>query len=407
MKSQKLFVSLFAVLALLIVSAASVAAFGSISAVEVNGVDALSGVNLANFAGQTVPVLVVFDATADATDVRVKAWVSGAKGYSVSSERFDVLAGNRYVRTISVQLPSDIDRETEESFELEISVESRNDGIADSESIELLVQRESYVLDILDVIADTQVKAGENLALDIVLKNRGRQFSDDAFVVVRVPALGIADRAYFGDLSPIDQDDPDKEDAAERRMYLKIPTSAPAGVYVVEVEAYNDDSVVTKTSKIAIVGAASDSMGVSPAHSKTFGVGEVGEYSITLVNSGNRVQVYELVFETTSGLTLEASEPIVAVPAGTSKTVKVGATAAKAGTYDFAVNVQSDSQLVKRESFTAKVEGKGLSRSTGANATVLLTVILAIIFIVLLVVLIVLLARKPETKSEEFGESYY
>ena len=106
-----------------------------------------------------------------------------------------------------------------------------------------------------------------------------------------------------------------------------------------------------------------------------------------------------------SGLNVEVSEPVVAVPAGTSKTVKIMASAEKAGKYDFAVNVHSEGELVKEEKFTLDTEGSN-ARATAGNATVLLTVILAIVFVVLLVVLIVLLTRKPE-KSEELGESYY
>src|SRR3989338_7224450 len=96
---------------------------------------------------------------------------------------------------------------------------------------------------------DSEAKAGDVLAIDVVLKNRGSHFSEDTFVVVRIPALGIQDRAYFGDLAPVDEPvydyfgedyiQSDEVDSAERRLFLKIPSSAPVGVYVVEVEAVN------------------------------------------------------------------------------------------------------------------------------------------------------------------------
>ena len=145
-------------------------------------------------------------------------------------------------------------------------------------------------------------------------------------------------------------------------------------------------------------------MVVSAVNSKTFAVGETESYSLTLVNAGDRVRIYELILETSSGLTLSVEEPVVVVSAGDSKTVKVLASAKNQGKFDFAVNVNSDNELVQRQSYRANVEGRTFGGA--GNATVLLTVILAIIFVVLLVVLIVLLTRKPE-KSEEFGESYY
>jgi len=398
MENRKILVSLVAViaLALLIVN---VSAFGGFQSIELKGVEALGGADIAVFAGETIPVRVTFDATGDAEDVRVKVWISGAKDLSFSSERFDVLAGRTYSRLVSVKVPFDID--PSEDLELRISVESKNSGSIGPVELNLATQRESYIVEILDVFTDTKVKAGSSLALDIVLKNRGRQFAEDTFVRVSVPALGIERRTFFGDLAPLDQSDPDKEDAVERRMLLEIPARTPSGVYLVEVEAFNADSSTTVSKKVLVVGANEDSLVVPAVSSKTVAVNEKGTYSLTIVNSGNNVRVYELVFESSSGLKLEADEPVVAIPAGSSRTVKIMASADSAGKYPFAVNVNSDGELVKKESFVANVEGRAV-----ANATVVLTVVLAIIFVVLLVVLIVLLTRKPQ-KSEEFGESYY
>ena len=208
-----LFVSVFCLAFL----AASASAFGSITDVEINGVDALDGsVTLADFAGNRVPVLVVFEATDNATDVRVKAWVAGERENIVTSERFDVLEGRTYSRVVFFDVPFDFD-ELDESRSLELVVESKNDGTADEVSIDFTVQRESYLLEILAVDMQPTVKAGDSLVLDVVLKNRGRHESDDAFLRVRVPELGLETTTYFGDLSPLDQSDPDKDDAVARR----------------------------------------------------------------------------------------------------------------------------------------------------------------------------------------------
>lgn len=402
MISMKNLVSLVAVFALLLVTTSSASAFADIKSVEVSGIQALnSGSAVASFAGDTIPVLVVFNATADASDVRVKAWVSGDRDYSVSSDRFNVIAGNLYSKLMSVKVPSDID--PSESFKLEIEVESRNDGLGDSATINVTVQRESYKVEVLDVSMDNKAKAGENLALDIVLKNRGMELAEDTFVTVSIPALGVEQRSYFGDLSATDQSEPsEKEDAVERRMTVNLPSNAREGIYTVEITAFNADSQESVTKKVAIVGASEDSIVVSSGKSKNFAVGQTGSYSVTIVNSGDKIALYELSFETPSGIVASSDDSVVAVPAGSSKTVKFDVTASKAGNYNFAVNVNSNGNLVSRDSYTAVVEGS----SFAANATVILTVVLAIIFVVLLVVLIVLLTKKP-AKTEEFGESYY
>ncbi len=413
MEFKHILVSLVAVLALLAVTAGSVSAFVAqphAFIVEVNGVDVLpnSGTQIAAFAGQTIPVRVTFTALDDAADVRVKAEISGGKGYDTVSERFDVLVGNTYSRLMNVQVPFDID--PAEPMRLEVSIENRARGEVASRQVVIAAQRESYIVQVLNVAMDSTVQAGETLAMDIVLKNRGRHFSEDTFVKVSIPALGIERQAYFGDLSPVDQSHPDKEDAGERRLYINIPANAPAGVYAVEFEAYSDDSSTTLSKKLAVVGASGNSIVVASAASKKAAAGQDAEYSLTLVNSGRNVRVYELVADAPADVSVEADEPFVAIPAGTSKAVKIRASAAKAGVYPFTVSVYSEGNLVKKESFTLNVEGKstGITGTTGkaTNTTVVLTVVLAIIFVVLLVVLVVLLTRKPQ-KSEELGESYY
>lgn len=401
MKYTKVLVSLVAAFALAIFLIGSVSAFGSITSVEVNGVEGKGATNSISVGdGEYLAVRAIFIATSNASDVRVKAWVSGEQSYSVSSDRFDVVSGKVYSKLLSVRIPTDL--APTKDLKLIVSIENPEKGPVSQEIVSLLAQREAYNIEILDVSTDSSTSAGGNLALDIVLKNRGGHFAEDTFVTARIPALGIERRAYFGDLSAVDQANPDKEDAVERRMYLSIPSNAPAGVYLVEIEAYNSDSDAVVTKKVAIGNAGGSTEVVSAVQSATFAPGQKGTYSLTLVNSGNNVRVYELVFETASGLSVSSEESVVAVPAGSSRTVKFDATAEKAGKYSFAVNVHSAGQLVKRQEFTANVEGS----KVGGSATVLLTVVLAIIFLVLLVVLIVLLTRKPQ-KSEEFGESYY
>lgn len=393
---------------------ASAPELGTITDIEVNGVDVVENgasvaVNLAPFAGQTLPVEITFAASKDVSNVRVKAWISGEKEYAVSSNRFNVFNGSTYPWLFSVPVPFDID--PTEDLKLKVSVESK-DGSVEA-VVPLAAQRESYLVEILDVVADTEVKAGEMLALDIVLKNRGLEFSEDTFVRVKISALGVEERAYFGDLSPVDQggdDEPEKEDAAERRLFLRVPSNAKPGAYVVEIEAFNDDSSTILTKKVNVVGVGQDSRVVSAVKEKSFALGEKGSFSITLVNAGSKLSIYELVTEASDKkLDVSVEEPIVVVPAGSSRTVKVETSAQTAGEYAFTVNVYSDGELVAKESFTANVD-KTKAASTivagGTNTTVLLTVVLAIIFVVLLVVLIVLLTRKPE-KEKEFGESYY
>ena len=411
MKPSKILGLIVATIALAVFAVSPVSAFATINDVVVNGVefddsdfasDPVAGV----FAGKVIPVRVTFTANDSIPggfeeDVRISARILGEPGLSEVTERFDVLEGSTYSRLLDIELPFDID--PDERFILEVTVES-NAREADSVQIQLEIQRSSFELEILTVETDTEVSAGENLVIDVVVKNRGRQEAEDTFVRAGIPELGISRMAFLEDLSSEDQSDPDKEDSEFGRVFLKIPGNTPAGVYTLEVEAFNDDSTTLVTKRVVVGGAGEVSRVISSVMSKSFGVGEEETYSITIVNAGKNIQVYELIIESDSALDIELDEPIVAVPAGTSKTVRLSAKASEEGRYNFAVNVHSNGDLVTREEFVANASGNSVA--VAGNATVLVTVILAIIFVVLLVVLIVLLTRKPE-KAEETGESYY
>lgn len=413
MTSKKILVSLVALFALVVLSIVNVSAsFGSIERIEVNDINAFLSQDIGVDAGETLNIEVYFRASDTVEDVRVEAEILGDPDLRAVSKELSVVQGKIYRWVLSLKMPESLDEEDlEEDLDLFVSVESKEAGRADSFGIDLTLQRESNDIEILDVDMENEVNAGDVLTLDVVVKNRGRQTSEDTFVVARIPALKIEDKAYFGDLTPMDvgeEPGPEDEDTNERRLSLKIPSNTPVGVYVVEVEASNDEATTTVTKKVAVTGAEKKTQVVAPIHSRSVDAGETAEYTIVLVNSGTQVGVFELVVESSTGLTVDVSEPVVALPAGSSKTVKLEAKSDKADSYNFAVNVHSGGELVAREEFTTVVEGaKAGGNVIGKTSpTVLLTVVLAVIFVVLLIVLIVLLTRKPE-KSEEFGESYY
>ncbi len=408
-------VVLMALVLTLVFITPTASAFAEITQVVINGIEIdapFSGVSISGFAGETIGVRITFEAVDDfdnVTDVdeevRVSARILGEPGTLMETEEFAVIEGNTYSRLLNLKLPFDLNEKLDEPLDLEVTVESRNQGVGDKEKIDLHVQRENELIEVLAVESENEVMAGEQIVFDVVVKNRGRHLSEDTFVRVSIPSLGISKMVFLGDLSAFDQGGlvPDKEDSGLARIFLKIPRNAPAGVYNVEIEAFDDDSTTLATRKLVVVGADVSSDVISSKTSKKFAVGEEKEYTVTIVNADDRIKVYELILESSNeNLEVSLEDSIVAVPAGSSKTVKLTVKALDKGTFNFAVNVHSESELVKRQEFVADVEG----RKAVGNAALVLTIILAIIFVVLLIVLIVLLTRKPQ-KSGEFGESYY
>lgn len=409
MTNKNLLILLVAMFAL-VVSMYSVSAvdFGDVIGVEVNDIDVFNGqpFNLEQVAGQRISVLITFRADAPADMVRMKAWISGES--TAKTDLFKVNNGTVYSRLIYLDVPNDLDDESE-SRKLEIEVESETEGIADHRTFSFTLQREAFDLEILSIQMQSEIKAGESLVIDAVLKNRGTYETDDTFLTVRIPELGLETRTFYEDLSPTDQggNEPDKRDSVERRTFLRIPASVKPGLYTVFFEAFNGDTSVLTERRVLIVGAGNDASVFASQTSKTFSAGAQGEFKLTIVNRGNSVGVYTIVANAPTGLNVDVSEPVVVVPAGTSKTISVFASSSKVDDYTFTVNVMSeDGTTLSTQTFSAVVEEGTAGDGITQNTTLLLTVILAIVFIVLLVVLIVLLTRKPE-KAEETGESYY
>ncbi len=372
--------------------------------IEVDGINVLDDPSVV--AGETVTVKVQFTALVDASDVRVEVEIEGEKiDVQAMSKSFDVEANHTYKKTLSLKVPFELKDEVSDDLTLDVEISGEgedNDYKTEFNGIALRVQRPSYNPVVKSVSTSQSVNAGETFPVDLVLKNMGYNDLDDLYVTVSIAELGVQKTSYFGDLVPLEycDDDCDSEDTVSGRIYLDIPYEAESGIYTLEVEVTNDDVTSTVAKQIVIENDLSQSI-IVVSSSQSVAVGENAEYTLLLVNPTNSLRVYKVIPESNSEVSSNAESAVVAVPAGSSKTVTVIASAASEGVYSFDVSVLSGDKLVDTVTLNLSVE-----KNAVANPIVVLTVVLAIIFLVLLVVLIVLIGRKPK-KAEEFGESYY
>lgn len=395
------FVMLFSVLFLAV--AVNAAAIGTISNVEVDGLNVNS--NPAIVVGDAIDVRVDFNSLVNASDVTVEVKIEGnKKDVEAQTRNFDVETGKEYSRTLKLDVPFDLKDEL--SGTVDLTVEVSGDGFKTTSVYTLSVQRESFNANILSVSVPQNIKAGENFPVDIVIKNIGYNNLDDLFVTAKISVLGIERTAFFGDLVALECDksltsvenygvdvarkcNEDNSDTLTGRIFLQAPYDAKSGSYALSVSTENEDTMSSKTTQIVIGNDFS---------SGTF---LVSGSQLLVVNPTNEVVVYRLVPASTNGVSVSLSENLIAVPAGSSKAVTVNAVSSAAETQIYSVNVFSaDGKLVEVVNFSTTTQGKSIS-----SPVVVLTVILAIIFVILLVVLIVLIGKKPE--KEEFGESYY
>jgi uncharacterized repeat protein (TIGR01451 family) len=402
-------IALFAIVfAISIVSAGDLVDIGDI---KVDGLS-LSHTPAGIDVSQTVPIEVFFLAKKDASDVRVKIYIEGYRDeVSDSTPRFKIIEGSSYVKRFLVELSSSLDLDDlDEDLELLVRFSAKGE---ESEEFyyDIKIQKELYRLDILSIEAPERVTAGDTIALDVVLTNNGHERLDNVYVKASIPELGITRNVYAGDLKPVEEEDYDQiRNSVEKRVYLAIPKNTLAGNYNIEVETYNYDTAVMAQKRIIVEAVQT---GVLPSvTAKTIKSNEEAAFEVVLVNPNSRMIVYSITPESQSGLIVEVAEPIVSVPADSSRTVKVyvrPTDSVNEGTHVVTVNVNSEAGETKQVSFSLNVEDVETTGPTisGTNNTVLiLTVVLSIIFVILLVILIVLLTRKPQ-ETEEFGETSY
>lgn len=424
MTNKPIMVSLIALFAL-VLTLATVAATEIVLKddikVQIDDIVVSENTNIAGIVSDKVPVEIEFTANDDAEDVRVSAFVEGYKNeIYYSTSRFRIVKGSKYVKRFVLELPNTFDLDdVDEILTLNVRISAKGRDSVESD-VPIRVERELYSLNFLSVNTPSEVTAGDVLAVDVVLENNGFDRLDQVFVEVRIPELGLSQKVFADDVEPSEEISYDDiRNSVNKRVYLTIPKSATAGIYDLEVEAYNYDASVMTKKKIAVDEA---SAGIIPAGSaKRVAPGEEATFEVVLVNPNNRILVYSITPEEAKGLIVDITEPVVAVPADSSRTVKIKVEAtdsAEEGTHILTVNVNSEAGTSEQVKFTVNVEKGGddsRDRGTSSGVTgtpdtvVVLTVVLAIIFVVLLIVLIVLLTKRPQEdeSEEEFGETSY
>ncbi len=415
MKSKLVLVSLIALFAIAFALNTVIAQVADVSEIEVDGISVApnsTSQTIAVSASETIPVLVKFRALKNASDVRVKVYTEGFnRDVSEETSEFHVVNGNTYVKRFSLKIPStkNFDRLTED-FKLLVRVSARSENSVEV-FVPLEVQRELHSLNLLSVEATDVVVSGDKIAVEVVVENNGHDRLDNVYVKASLPSLGISRTVYAGDLDPDrDLSDDDINDAVSKLVYLTIPKNAAPGNYEMEIEAYNYDVAVKTTGRVVIEDLKTGVL--SGTTSKTIAPGNEAMFDLVLVNPSDRMVVYTITPQESKGVIVDVTEPVVAVSADSSRTVKVRVLAtenAEEGTYLVTVNANSEAGLSKQVNFSVSV--KKATKMTGTvteivNTTVILTVVLVIIFVVLLVILIVLLSKKP-AENEELGETSY
>lgn len=373
-----------------------------INDVEVTDIDTLQVLN-----GEEVEVQVRFTALESFDDARLRITIDGYEHGVIddSTPIFSVEEGKTYVKTLSVNLPADMD--TQEDYVLRIFGANDLSGITYKE-IDLYIDTQRHRVDILDLVMtpSSGVEPGQNVIANVRLKNRGQQEQDSVKVTVTIPELGATASSYVSNLG-------DNEVVTSDDMLLFIPESAQAGQYQARVTlAYNDGYTETASlfafNVLAPRTVPERNLLVSFRDNLNLEAGEETSFEVVIANPNTDSKPISLSSLDNTWADVEISPTLSMVQGGSSATYTVTVTPKDAieGERVLTLFVKEGSETVSEVSINTYVEP-----ADGINWVNVVLAILLIVFIIVLLALIVTIARRRNDsyREEEVSstEEYY
>lgn len=414
----------------------------NITKVEVNDVE-LNGRILDIERTDSLTIEVEIEVTTSTNDMRVEAEIEGYEFGDIKdkSEIFDAEFGRTYKKTLTLDIPDDL--QASEIYTLRI--EASDPDNQEVMEIQLNIDEKRHFLRIFDVILRPQgsVESGKPIFTTVRVENLGEKKERDIEVRVSVPQLGIVARDYINELvteiqeDSITRDNDEESSASSNELMLRIPDDAKTGVYdlLVEVLYNRGHSKVVQRIPLAVEGKKVEQTQTPVTEttivnvdgsSKTIKAGEEVAYKVMFANMDNTQKVYSVEVSGTQLFADTRVDPgFVSVLGGKAGEIYVFLKAkdnAESKRQFFTIRAMSGNNVVKELALTAEVKGKEMATSWAWVRN-----LLYIVFIVLILVLIVMLItwgvrnaresenyeRKEENKPLEpspsvaEGQSYY
>lgn len=356
--------------------------------------------------GETLNVDLRFSALENFDDARVMVFIEGYEHSPIiaSTPIFSVIEGKTYVKTVSINLPADMDNQKD--YKLRITGANDLSGIT-YKDYTLYVDTQRHRVDIIDLVMtpSSGVEPGQNLIGNVRLKNRGQKSQDSVKVHVTIPELNIAEASYVSNLNT-------DEVVTSDDMLLFIPEEAKAGEYEVLVKLAYADGYTTSTEsfKINVLSprlVSEKNLLVSFENNQDLVAGRENTFEVVIANPNTESKPISLAVLEQNWADVQISPSLAMVKGGESATftVKVAPKDAIAGEKELLLLVKEGSTTISELKVNTYVEGK-----TEINwVNVALAVLLIIAIIILLALVITITRRRKDENGEEPSstEEYY
>jgi hypothetical protein len=375
--------------------------------VQINGLDVSDADTVSVQNGQSVQVQLRLAALESFDDARIMMFIEGYEHSPIvtSTEIFQVVEGKTYTKTLSVNLPADMDNM--EDYTVRIIGANALSGITYKE-YSVYVDTDRHRVDVLDLIMtpSSGVEPGQNIIANVRMKNRGQKDQDSVKVNIAIPELGVSESSYLSNLNT-------DEVATSDDMLMFIPDNAAAKDYDVVVTLSFDDGYTSNSNTYSLTVlsprvAAEENLLVSFKNNMDLMAGKTTTFEVVVANPNSESKPISVVPIETVWADVEVTPTLAMVQGGSSAvfTVTADVKSSIAGERDLTLVVKEGSNTVNE--FTVSTYVEGGSQINWLNVVLVVLLILAII--VLLALVITIAKRRSENDEDEdltSSEEYY
>jgi hypothetical protein len=377
-----------------------------IESVEMNGNTVADSETIQVMNGESLDVDFRISALENFDDARLMIFIEGYEHSPIvaSTEIFQMVAGKTYFKSLSVNLPADMDTQAE----YKIRVAGANDlsGITYKEYT-VYVDTDRHRVDVVDLVMtpSSGVEPGQNIIANVRMKNRGQKNQDSVKVTVQIPELGVSESSYVSNLN-------NDEVATSDDMLLFVPEDAAAQEYEVKVSLSYDDGYTSSSKSYALNVlsprvASEKNLLVSFKNNANLVANQATSFEVVVANPNENSRPISVVAMDNAWADVEVSPTLAMVQGGASATYTVTVTpkSAIAGEKELPLLIKEGTKVVNEFSVDTYVEG---SDSSVNWTNIVLAALLIIAIIVLLSLVITIAKRKNEDEDEVSStEEYY
>ncbi len=335
---------------------------------------------------------------------------SNKRSIEESTSPFEVEIGETHYKTLTLELPEDMDHKDEYALRIEVTDKDHQKEVR---NYLLIVNTPRHSMKIDDVLFSPgqTVQAGRSLLTSVRVENFGEKDEDNVKVTFTIPELGVADYDYIEEVESEDE-------KMTEELYIRIPLDAENKDYEARVIVDYDDGyeTVEKEFTITVVGGQPATLDktvltVGPETQNIVAGGNEGVYPIAITNSGSESRTYTLTLTTGDWATSRLSENVLVIQPEETKVAYAYVAAGKdttAGEKLVSLKVMSGDETLKEVTLKANVVDNSNGWDTVKKGLEIGLVVLVVLLIVIgLIIGFSRLKNKDEDDEEDEDKTYY